>query len=144
MMYTVTIPYWKPASVNRLINAHWTTGSRAKLEAVQMIATYLYKSGVPKATGRRKVDISITQSGRGRTLDPDNLCKVVFDALKSTGYIIDDSSKWLDYTPPVITRGKVTETTITLTDVTICSPKTADGALCDNRVKPKRRGKEAD
>lgn len=114
MTYTIEIDNWKPASLNRARNP-WVM-HRAKREAATMIGTYAYKAGVPKATGKRFLTLEIIQH-KGRGLDPDNLCKVTFDALKNTGYIKDDSQKWLEYSPPKITRGKQTKTIITLRDI---------------------------
>lgn len=117
MKYTVTIPNWTPPSVNRLLNVHWATGSRIKAGASQMIAAYCTYAKVPLADGKRRVSMHITKSGRGRLPDSDNLAKITFDALKTTGYIVDDSQKWLEYEPPVIVRGDKTQTVITLEDM---------------------------
>lgn len=52
-----------------------------------------------RATGRRRVTITRRFSGRQREWDPDNLVagtKVLRDALKRAGVIVDDSRQWLE------------------------------------------------
>ncbi len=114
--YFIEIPNWKPPSVNKLMG-HWRNGRRLKQAAAQMIATYAHMAKIPKATCKRLVSISVTQSGKGRTGDSDNLLKATLDALKTTGYIKDDNQTWLQYNPPIIRRGKETKTIITLQDL---------------------------
>ena len=67
-----------------------------------MVAVYCHQAGVPKASGKRRVSVTILQpaSTPGRMPDPDNLLKSLLDALVQAGMLVDDSSKWL-------TQGKV-------------------------------------
>lgn len=115
MIYEITIPNWRPPLTNELLTKHWSQAARMKSGAAQMIAAYLQKAKVPGATGKRKVEIHITQI-KGRFPDPDAPHKSVHDALTRTGYLMDDSQEWLDFTPARYSRGKKS-TTIRIEDL---------------------------
>lgn len=99
--YTVRIPNWMPTSLNKLLG-NWRRRARLKKADQQMVAVYCHQAGVPKASGKRRVNVTILQpaSTPGRMPDPDNLLKSLLDALVQAGMLVDDSSKWL-------TQGKV-------------------------------------
>jgi len=80
-----------------------------------MIHAYAYNVKVPKAEGKRKVEITHSQP-LGRFPDPDNLYKVVNDSLVKLGFLKDDSDKWLENSPVKQIRGKKF-TVITITEV---------------------------
>lgn len=116
MIHTITIPNWRPCSDNEL-RGHWAVASRRKHGDMAMIGTYAHRYKVPPAHGKRLVEIEINVSGRGRAIDPSNIFKSTFDALKNLKLIIDDSDKWLDFTKPKITRAPLKSTTIRITDI---------------------------
>lgn len=109
------IPNWTPATVNQLLGMHWAKARTRKAADRQMIGVYAYKAGIPKATGKRHVKLTVIKSGKGRLPDPDAYFKSVLDALKNLGYIIDDSSQWVSWEQPIIERGKQTKTVINIT-----------------------------
>jgi Holliday junction resolvase RusA-like endonuclease len=112
----IEIPNWTPLTVNKWRSLHWAKANRRKTADRQMIGVYCYKSGLTKATKKRRVELNIIKSGRGRLPDPDAYFKSVLDALKNLGYIIDDSAKWVEWNQPKIERGKQIKTIIEITD----------------------------
>ncbi len=87
-----------PPSLNKVLRMHWAK-KRGLLRAwIWMIRTsgIFGNSLVAFAGGRRRVRITLHHS---RLYDKDNAygaCKVIFDALKAEGLIMDDSAKWLE------------------------------------------------
>jgi len=114
--YIIYIPNWHPTSDNKL-KGKWS--HRKKTSDMQMMATYALKARVPKATGRREVEIILTvaHGTSGRRPDPTNYYKSTLDGLARTGYLIDDSTKWLQHKPTRVEMGEAKATTIKLTDM---------------------------
>jgi hypothetical protein len=84
-----------PLSMNQLLGRHWRRKHREKTTWMQEIQA-AYGPGRYKATGRMRVTITIFNS---RQYDQDNAvgsCKIVVDALKTLGFIVDDRAKYLD------------------------------------------------
>lgn len=113
--YEVTIPGWRPAFTNELMGRHFGTIAGRKNRDVRQLAVARLVSGAPVATGRRRVSLAI--SGRYSTFpDPDAPEKSFFDALKRSGWIVDDGAEWLDFDwPPRFVRGPK-QTTIIVED----------------------------
>lgn len=116
MIHRIIIPNWHPTSVNKLMG-HWGAAGRKKTADMQMMATYAHNAKIPKATGKRRLEIEMHIKGAGRTPDPDNFFKSVCDGLKRSGYLIDDGEKWVEITPARFFRGKIKATTLILTDL---------------------------
>ena len=113
--HTINIPNWHPTRLNTLMENRWSASRKKKADA-QMMAVYAYNAKIPKATGKRIVEILITLT-RGRSPDPDAFHKTVLDGLTSTGYLKDDSEKWAHCPPAKFMRGKQKATQIVLTDI---------------------------
>lgn len=140
MSYVIEIPNWHPARLNLLMGVHWAIAGRRKTSDMQMMAAYACKKLIPKAPGKRLVEI-IIQVTKGRAPDPDAYHKSVLDGLVRTGYLLDDSEKWCEAPPAKIVRGKSKSTTIRLTDI-IQGPNTyADGAPI-GKYSARTRGKK--
>ena len=115
MSYIIQVNNWHPHTLNKLMKAHYHAANRMKSGDAQMIAAYARIARVPKAVGRRKLEIKIQATGK--FADPDAYYKSVNDALVTLGYLKDDSSKWVEITPTTFVRGKSKATTIILTDL---------------------------
>jgi hypothetical protein len=117
--WSIEIPGFVPPSVNRLLGLHWGKRGRVKRGVADTIALASYASGdpVPDAVRKRRVGVSVTVSGRGGLPDPDNVLKVLLDALKVNRLVVDDSAKWLEVGEIRVERGPETRTIIRLEDV---------------------------
>lgn len=113
----IHIPRWHPVTLNRLMNSHPMSRSRLKLADLQMIGAYAVKAKVPKATGRRRLEIVITLGKGQRAPDPDAYFKVTNDALVRLGFLRDDSRTWLDLMPVRYERAIEKATTLILTEI---------------------------
>lgn len=119
MKYVITIPQWKPVSVNKFRNPYARHGLKKK-DAATIHKQCLLVDKIPAAKGKRKVDTHIIlKSGKGRPIDPDNVLKSLLDALVKCGMLKDDSDKWCDWTKPTLEKGTGTVwgTRITLEDL---------------------------
>lgn len=92
------IPNYIIPSLNLLVNHHWTKLYKAKKQLVQFIRRY--GSDVPKATGKRILEVEIRNKKGGRIKDEGNLEKILHDALVIERLLWDDSPDWLQ-------RGKI-------------------------------------
>jgi hypothetical protein len=85
-----------PPSLNKVLRMHWAK-KRGLLEAWRWMIKAAF--GQPGACdGKRRVKITLFHS---RFFDKDNAygaCKVIFDALKAEGFIVDDRAEWLEAT----------------------------------------------
>lgn len=116
MIWTVTIPNYVPVSLNRLTRGR--IRDRIRLGKLQraVVSAYCLLERVPKALGRRRVRLLVTQR-RGRLADPDNLLKAMLDSLVGCDMLRDDSARWCEWEMPVVQRGLCDETTIILEDL---------------------------
>lgn len=113
--YRIFIPDWHPSSTNKLLENRWSAARKKKVDA-KMI--WVYCSRIPKATQRRFLSVALLINGKGRSPDPDNITKSLFDGLKQCGMIIDDSEKWLEWERPKIIRPAISKgTDIYLMDI---------------------------
>lgn len=103
-MHIITIPDWHPYTINKLLGAHFGKRMRMKKSDVEMI--WAYSHHVPKAQGKRSVEITIYCEGRGRRPDGDAHFKTVLDALVKNKLLVDDGGAWCDILPTKILDGK--------------------------------------
>jgi len=116
--HTIRIPRWKPVLTNTLMGNHWAKAAKLKKADMQMVSAYCLQAGIPRAKGKRRVELVVEIAGRGRTPDPDSMWKSLLDALKQAGMLVDDSGKWCEIVPPqIIRKAKETATTIQLTEL---------------------------
>ncbi len=115
--YTIIIPDFTPCLLNKLLGSNRFKAARLKRDDAQMIGFYALKANVPRATGKRRVEIEVTVAGPGRTIDPDGVLKSLLDALVTAGMLVDDSSKWCEWETPIILRGTARETKLILEDL---------------------------
>lgn len=103
-MHEITIPNYKPHSLNEFVGKHWRVGYDLKNECKQLVKTYC--KNLPKATGKRQVSMHIVLGPRARKLDADNAWKLILDALKFAGMLVDDSPDYCVTTEPTYSRGE--------------------------------------
>jgi hypothetical protein len=102
--YRMDIPGWRPALINDLVGRHPMAIHKRKGRDLKQVATACLVFGVPKATTRRRVRLTI--SGRyGRFPDDDSPFKSVLDALVRCGALVDDSREWCECDEPRFVRG---------------------------------------
>lgn len=83
-----------PMTNNRLIRSHWSVRRKEKLRWAHQIMAAVGR----KKRRLQKLTVSVVV-GRKRLQDLDNFhasLKPLLDALKFTGWIYDDSRKWID------------------------------------------------
>ena len=61
--------------------------------------------------------LEIVLTSRQKKADPYAYCKSALDALVACGMLIDDTAEFVEWIPPVYSRGKLASTTIVLTDL---------------------------
>lgn len=113
-----------PASMNERERAHWATRSRELNDITRELGYLALEQGVPQATTRRFVRVTIHKSLRSRVTDDpanrDSRAKAVLDALVKLGYLRDDSDAWLDWGGVVEgERRHVKATIVTIRDMPI-------------------------
>lgn len=113
--HVLTIPDWRPVSLNRLLGCHWGTRSRLKRRDRDLVAAYALALGIPRAQGRRRVTVRV--EARGTPPDPDAALKSLLDALVACGLLIDDSGEWCELGTPTAVRGREDRTVVTLEDL---------------------------
>ncbi len=116
MIYTVTIPKWHPTSLNKLLSLHWARRTKAKQSDYDLVAWYCNEALVPKATGKRRIGLRLILGKGSRAPDPDNMLKVLLDALVACGRLVDDNRQYCELLPAEFERGE-RATVITLEDV---------------------------
>lgn len=114
MRWYVRIDGWQPATLNRLLNSHWTTRSRMKKHDAEIIAASVLGADVPKAETKRRVGLEIILGPRQRGADSDAYWKSVLDALVKCGALHDDSKEWCELGEVKYTRGVRPGTVIVL------------------------------
>lgn len=115
MTITVTIPDWRPASLNQIMRGKIRDRIRFGKRDKHIVWAHFLSQ--PPATTKRRVSLHIVLTGRERPCDPDNAWKSVLDALVKCGMLVDDSNAWCEITTPTYDRALKGSTTITLEDV---------------------------
>ena len=117
------IPKWRPATLNSMIGRHHHVVGKIKKADRQIVAAYFLQSGIPKATGKRTLRVTVLMGPRMRFVDCDALWKSCLDALVACGAIVDDNPDNLELLPleqekaPKERHGTRWGTMIELTDV---------------------------
>jgi len=115
MIFSVTIPDWRPARINSLVGVHWAVAAKRKKLDRNLLSVYF--QGKPKATTKRRVRLHIILTGRQKEADPDAQYKSLLDGLVKCGMLVDDSNQWCEITTPTYDRALQGSTTIMLEDV---------------------------
>ena len=114
--YTIHIPRWRPTPLNKLLSGHWSKAARLKKADKHMI--WSHSLLVPKATGKRRVDLHVILGPGMRRTDVDSMWKSGLDGLVAAGMLIDDTTEWTELGSVTFGRNKAEgSTVITLTEI---------------------------
>jgi len=114
--YTFIIEGWHPATLNKIMK-HWRIGVRRKREAIKLFTWSAMDLGIPKATRKRRVTLTVYGWRCGNLPDKDAFDKVVLDSLVRSGLLMDDNEKGLEGRMQVeLVRSKEKRTVIELED----------------------------
>lgn len=116
-MMRLIIPEWRPMRLNETMGRHFHVIGRRKKQDRAIVWAYCLKERAPAATGKRRVSLEITLSGRQKEADIDAYQKSVLDSLVHAKMLIDDSGKWAEWGGVTYRRGKQGKTVIILEDV---------------------------
>jgi hypothetical protein len=115
--FTLDIPQWRPALLNKLMHSV-RTKIRLKKRDREMVCAYAWQAKFPPAAGKRRVSLHVTLGKGMREFDYDAPWKSLNDALKHAKLIVDDSCKYVEQGPLTFSRDwKNWGTTITLDDL---------------------------
>ena len=92
--WEVRIANWRPASDNvraKGVKAWYAAKTRDKKVVREFLG--VFGCNCPAATGRRRVALRV-EKRRKPLPDPTNLLKSWLDAMKTEGFIVDDSTEW--------------------------------------------------
>jgi hypothetical protein len=115
----IVLPGFRPPSLNRLMRGKIRDRIRLGHEARSRIALEARHANVGRATGRRRVSVEVTLSGRQRPLDVDSIWKALLDGLVSCGLLVDDSCRYCTLGSVVFARGEATSTRVILENVEV-------------------------
>ncbi len=113
-MYEIKIDNYHPTRLNQLMNVHWSVANKKKKADTLMISAC--SQHIPKALGKRRVELIIEMGSKQRCADVDAFWKVVLDSLVRCRLLVDDHPKHCEIMPVQFPRGKKS-TTIRLHDV---------------------------
>ena len=97
--HTLTIADWHPTRLNELVGSHWAVAARLKAQDKALVAHYAHDQGVPRATGKRRVGLTIHLRPKQRAGDPDAYWKSLLDALTAAELLIDDNRQHVELSP---------------------------------------------
>lgn len=118
MKHIMTVADWHPPLLNKTVGRHWTVKNKLKQKATEMLTVMARQHGIPPATGKRRVAITLHGWLKGRLPDRDGWDKLTLDALVRSGLLIDDGPDWLEGRMEVrYVRSENKLTVITLEDV---------------------------
>jgi hypothetical protein len=116
-VYTLTIPGWQPARVNQWDGRHWAVRARAKKADRELVGAYARLAGIPPASGKRRVSLTLTLAPRQRAGDPDAYFKSLLDALVHAGPLLDDNRQGVELGGVEFERGAEHATRVLLEDL---------------------------
>lgn len=94
--HNLNLDGWLPTTLNQLMRLHHHARNRRLKGDADLIAVEAQYQDIPKATGKRRVSITIRQRKGVKTADPDAYLKSLLDALVSCQALVDDSGEWCE------------------------------------------------
>ena len=116
-IYCLTIPDWLPPSLNALMRGTIKKRIRKSRECHDLVKAYALKSGIPHATGKRRVKVILTYGGKRPFMDVDAAFKGLLDALVQARMLTGDSYADCELQPIAMERAERSHTTILLEDM---------------------------
>lgn len=104
------------ARLNELLG-HWAKAHKLKKRDAAWIGCKAKEAGIPEATGKRRVCLTVIMAPRQRCPDPDSFWKSVLDALTTNGLLRDDNPKWCECGQVEYVRGERAAMNILVEDV---------------------------
>ncbi len=123
MTHTFRIPHEQPPTLNSLMRGKIKDRIRLSRDWETAITLACRGSGIPEATTKRRVTITVVLGYRQRGADPDAYFKAVGDGLVRCGRLKGDSRRHVEWMPVQYERGEwngktfVKETRIRLEDL---------------------------
>lgn len=115
--WRVVIPNWHPSPVNAWSGRHWRKKHRLRKQNALIIGTYGLLAGVPRAAGKRRVELTIVLGPKQKGCDPDAYWKLLLDCLKQVGLLMDDRKECVELAWVGFERAREMATVIELEDV---------------------------
>ena len=115
MIHRLVVPGFVPTPLNRLMRGRRRDRIRLAKGDRELVSYYARSSGIPPATGKRRVSIEVTMPGRRP--DPDAILKSLLDALVAAELLRSDSSRWCQLGDVTIELGDQRQTVVTLQDI---------------------------
>lgn len=115
--WVLEISNWHPARLNQWDGRHWSVRNKLKKQSKKIIFGAMLEQQIPKATGKRQVQLFIGLGYRQRGGDPDSYFKDAIDALVHNGLLVNDSKEWVEVLPVKYDRTVKPMTRITLIDI---------------------------
>jgi hypothetical protein len=115
--WKLVVENWQPMTANQRERRHWRARSHRMRVDRDLLAGLALFQGIPRAHGRRRVDLTIVLGPRQTGADPDAWWKSTLDALVGAGLLLDDRRRWVQLGDVNYERGTRRATTITLTDL---------------------------
>lgn len=116
-IWTMEIPGWHPAPLNKLLGSHWGAAARMKSKDKQIIANAVMAYQVPPAFGKRRVSLTIVYPKGKRKHDPDAFFKSLNDALVHSKALFADTSNYIELGSIKYAKGDELTSYVTLEDV---------------------------
>ena len=88
--YEVVIPGWRPPSLNSLMRGNLRARMRIEKGCHRVVGQACREQGVPPATARRRVSLSIGLGPGQREFDRDSPYKALFDSLVACKALVSD------------------------------------------------------
>ena len=115
MTWQFAIPQFVPTTLNRLMRGRRRDRIRLAKGDRELVTYYARSSGIPPATGKRRVSIKVSMPGRRP--DPDSILKSTLDALVAAGLLRTDSSRWCQLGDVTVEHGDERQTVVRLEDL---------------------------
>jgi hypothetical protein len=127
MTHTLTIPNWHPARLNQWDGKHWAVRARMKRADRELVALFARQAGIPRATGKRRLSLTLTLGPRQRAADPDAYFKSLLDSLVYAGLLVDDNRQGVELGAVEFDRGPAPATQIVLEELASAAGRTVAG-----------------
>jgi hypothetical protein len=112
-VFVIAIPNFVPVRKNQWYGKHWRVRYRLGKEQTEIIGNYAIACGALKATGRRKVTLSVWKPGQA--VDYDAFDTLLLDSLVKCELLIDDSPDGIyNRVEVIVTKSKERRTEIRL------------------------------